>query len=807
MNISSLLQKQKNSLLNPDLWLDCLSVWLVSVGAILAFDQLFRFHAELGEILLFPILLIVLLALLTRKSWVLPVLLIGAGCFYAAVAAASGELGNRLESVFGFFRWWMDLFPIRSAYNTASNIQLAMHLIQLLIVCVVFFCVRILRSVVAMSLMSILMFTVIIAGGFRRNMGAMAFMAAGLLPLIARNFAAAQNRAAAGRRPRVQRLTPSWSPRIAAVALCGAVSLLVLVLLPENTAHWTSSGMRQMATQFQKITKIGPFDNLNLFQPAELDNLGLMPNLNRLGGPLAKQSRSTVLRLYADEPMLMRGTAYETYTGSSWETDWDTKKSGFFALDDEGNAVLKRRAFDLDLPDGRYDMYGPVAHRVDVKVELYQNSTNLFTVGRASLIRMNTNAVDLYFNRRGEVFAKTNIRAPFNYTMTAQLIRRSSEEERRELARMASLVSGDFDEQYPSILKQYTQLPSDLPDRVRQAAADATTGLSEPYRIAEALEQYLSGNFSYTLTPSKVPSGRDFVEYFLETGEGYCVYFASAMAVMARTLGIPSRMVCGYGVKPAGYHTWMASGTEAHAWVECYFQGLGWIAFDPTAGSTFLLNANGGQSVATSMWTTGTGAATTNTGGTTSTNTGGTTTTGSTAPDSTTTTESGPTTTSAAGGTEDPGMSPGLLWTILLSIGGILLLILAAALRILVCAKRYRIEEVRQKRPRSEDQAEFYYADYLRQLRLLGYEPGPNETMKQFAERILGEEPGKTPHAVPKTAQDVFRVIMDWRYGEQAPAPEDVERLAVLHEELEQLVKTHVSPLLYLFRRVFRFGR
>lgn len=79
--------------------------------------------------------------------------------------------------------------------------------------------------------------------------------------------------------------------------------------------------------------------------------------------------------------------------------------------------------------------------------------------------------------------------------------------------------------------------------------------------------------------------------------------------------------------------------------------------------------------------------------------------------------------------------------------------------------------------------------------------------MKQFAERILGEEPGKTPHAVPQTAEDVFRVIMDWRYGEQAPAPEDVERLAVLHEELERLVKTHVSPLLYLFRRVFRFGR
>ncbi len=805
MKLSSLLQKQKNSLLNPDLWLDCLSVWLISVGAILAFDQLFRFHAEFGEILLFSMLVVVLLALLTRRSWVLPVLLIGVGCFYAAVAAAFGELGNRLESLFGFFRWWMDLFPIRSAYNTSSNVQLAMHLIQTLIVCVVFFCVRVLRSVVAMSLMSLLMFTVIIVGGFRRNMGAMTFMAAGLLPLIARNFSVSQNRAAVGRRPRMQRLTPSWSPRVAAVALCGAVSLLALILLPENTAHWTSSGMRQMATQFQKITKIGPFDNLNLFQPAELDSLGLMPNLNRLGGPLAKQSKNTVLRLFAEEPMLMRGTAYEIYTGSSWETDWDTKKSGFFALNDENNADLKRRAFDLDLPNGRDDSYAKVIRNVEAKVELYQNSTNLYTVGRASSIRMNQNAVDLYFNRRGEVFAKTNIRAPFDYMMTAQVIRRSSQDERRELAHLAWATSGDPDVQYPSIVKQYTQLPAKLPERVRQTAADATAGVTEPYLIAEALETYLSENFSYTLTPSKVPSGRDFVEYFLETGEGYCVYFASAMTVMARTLGIPSRMVCGYGVKPAGFHTWMASGTEAHAWVECYFRGLGWIAFDPTAGSNFLFY-EGGQSVSTSMWTTDGRSTTTNTGSTTSTNAGSTAT-GSTSPNTTTATEPGVTTTSTAGDSGGPGVSPGLLWAILGSIGGVLLLVLAAALRILVCAKRYRLEEVRQKRRRLGDQAEFYYADYLRQLRLLGYEPGPNETMKQFAERILGEASENTAHAVPETARDVFRVIMDWRYGEQTPSPEDVERLAGLHEELEQLVKKHISPLLYLIRRVFRFGR
>jgi len=186
------------------------------------------------------------------------------------------------------------------------------------------------------------------------------------------------------------------------------------------------------------------------------------------------------------------------------------------------------------------------------------------------------------------------MRAPISYTVGARVFSRSTETERSELAYIASRAARDADLQYESVAGQYTQLPSKLPERVRQAAADATLGIVEPYKMAEALETYLSSNFRYTLTPSSVPSGRDFVEYFLETGEGYCVYFASAMAVMARSLGIPSRMVCGYGVKPAGYHSWIATGTEAHAWVECYFKGLGWIEFDPTAGSSFLRQAGGG---------------------------------------------------------------------------------------------------------------------------------------------------------------------------------------------------------------------
>ena len=806
MILQRFLQDYKKNLLNPDLWLDCLSAWLLSVGAILAFDQLFRFHAGLGEILLFPAFLIVLLAVLTRKDWLLPALVLGIGCLYVGLLSASGELEGRLEYLFGFLKWWMALFPIRSIYNTAENIQLVMHVIQLIIVCIVFFCVRILRSVTAMSLMSMLMFAVIIAGGFRQNIGAMTFMAIGLFPLIARNFAAAQDRPAARRkRPRIQRLTPSWSPRIAAVALCGAVSLLAMALLPGNTAHWTSAGMRQLATRIQRATSIGSESNLHLFQPAELDRLGLMPNLRRLGGPISGQSRSTVLKLYAEQPLLMRGTAYDTYTGSSWETSWDDKKAGLYAYDDVANEAQKRLAFGLDLPLADVNLYSQVVRNADVRVDIYQNSTNLYTVGRTESLQMDTGGTDLYFNRRGEVFARTNMRAPILYKMSVRLFSRSTATERSELAYIASKAAQDADPQYEAIVEQYTKLPPKLPERVRQTAVDITLGVAEPYKIAEALETYLSSHYRYTLTPSDVPSGRDFVEYFLETGEGYCVYFASAMAVMARTLGIPARMVCGYGVKSAGYQTWIATGTEAHAWVECYFKGLGWIEFDPTAGSSFLRLAEGSGTSpggeTTSVDTT------TSSGGTTSTTQadGTTTTRITTLPGETTTSTNGAAVTTGDADSDVGAPDMGLLWLILGIVGGVLLLALALVWRILACAKRYRLDIVRQKRKRTGEQAEYYYADYLRQLHLLGYDPRTNETMKQFAGRIL-EESGDAGRAVPDTAREVFLMMMDWRYGEQEPSPEKVERLAALHEELEQLVKKGIPAAVYFVRRTLMLG-
>ena len=129
----------------------------------------------------------------------------------------------------------------------------------------------------------------------------------------------------------------------------------------------------------------------------------------------------------------------------------------------------------------------------------------------------------------------------------------------------------------------YLQLPPVDP-RVRQLALDITRPHSSAYDKARAIEAHLHTNYGYTLDmPPAMPD--DPIAYFLfETRQGHCEFFASAMAVMLRSLGIPARLVNGFLQGSfndvSGQYTVRAS--DAHTWVEVYFPTHGWVAFDPT---------------------------------------------------------------------------------------------------------------------------------------------------------------------------------------------------------------------------------
>ncbi len=165
--------------------------------------------------------------------------------------------------------------------------------------------------------------------------------------------------------------------------------------------------------------------------------------------------------------------------------------------------------------------------------------------------------------------------------------------QKNEPYRMISYVSTAADDdlrQAPTdygsfVTDHYLQLPSSLPSRVRELAADLTENADNPLDKALAIQSYLRGpEFEYSQDIEPPPSDADGVDWFLfESKKGYSDYFGSSMAVMLRSAGVPARMAAGYApgvLNEDGQR--VIRDSDSHGWVQAYFPGYGWIDFEPT---------------------------------------------------------------------------------------------------------------------------------------------------------------------------------------------------------------------------------
>lgn len=180
----------------------------------------------------------------------------------------------------------------------------------------------------------------------------------------------------------------------------------------------------------------------------------------------------------------------------------------------------------------------------------------------------------LYDQSTFNVFGENTSTRQLTYDVRALDVRPTVEQ-----LRQAGDPSGSMD--------RYLELPADLPGAVEVAAREVIGSKINDYDRALALQDWLRGDdFTYSEEVSDTvgdANGSEAILAFLRSGAGYCVHFASTMAVMARTLDIPARVAVGFiagtpdgvGGRTVGLH-------DAHSWPELYFEGVGWVAFEPT---------------------------------------------------------------------------------------------------------------------------------------------------------------------------------------------------------------------------------
>ncbi len=140
---------------------------------------------------------------------------------------------------------------------------------------------------------------------------------------------------------------------------------------------------------------------------------------------------------------------------------------------------------------------------------------------------------------------------------------------------------------YPQWIKDIygSYIPS-VTARTIELANQIVAGAQTPYDKAKAIETWLRTNIVYNESIPEPPAGQDPVDWVLfDYKQGYCNYYASAMVVMLRTMGIPARMAAGFaqGTWNSDEDAFVVQERDAHTWVEVYFPGYGWVEFEPTA--------------------------------------------------------------------------------------------------------------------------------------------------------------------------------------------------------------------------------
>jgi transglutaminase-like putative cysteine protease len=298
-----------------------------------------------------------------------------------------------------------------------------------------------------------------------------------------------------------------------------------------------------------------------------------------LGGPV-NLGNTTLMDVRARGGRYWRAATYDQYAGQGWLT---TERESQFL--DAGDVITRSSLYEARRTITQtYTIYTPEATQL-----FALNQAERFSLPiKATVLETETEDGSTQIASMSMASSRYSLNSGDSYIVVSSIP--SAEEDAMRLA----------GEDYPDWIDHYLQLPDTLPQRVRDLAEELTAEYDNAYDKASALQDY-ARTLTYNDQVQAPPEGVDPVDYFLfESQEGYCNYYASAMAVMARSVGIPARIAAGYsqGDWERDAQAYRVRQHHSHAWVEVYFPRFGWVEFEPTAAEPVIVRprvAGGGS--------------------------------------------------------------------------------------------------------------------------------------------------------------------------------------------------------------------
>ena len=752
-----------------------LSCWLITIGTCIILDNFFYMQIGVKPIIFQTLFTMVFVALITRRWWI-PLIVVGTFTSLIIFGALTNDIfAYLLRGLGDFFKWWFSMLPYESYWHSIIGFTLVHTFINIGVTILFFAITRITKSpwVVVIISLGVLVCTYV-TGFINYNLLAIPFLVVGIFPFVASTKF--RNKSLPNFKTLFGMMGEKWLYAVVSTFVALVICLTSVIVVFNTDESVRTRFFTDAVSDIQSVTKVYTKEQKNM--QVSLYDMGMAVEPEYIGGEMLNFGSAVLAVTDLTEPALVKIAAFDNFDGKKWTNSSDNS----YRVDGPWSKQEGKYLSTTLLDDSYYKKFvGKIAKVKRVNVCMNFDSHILPIIGQASNFKETTpNKNQILFDSCGRLFSYYGQQSGFTYGFDTVIYDSKQQLLKQQLREIISIYGSLTDPLYDSegdFFKQFTQKYENTPKEVEEIIASFRFVKDNYYDKAYRICEYFSkeNGFVYTNTPPEFSEDDDIVQKLLETKQGHCVYYSTAMIALAREAGIPSRLAAGYRtVKSSVTNTQVVDRAHPYTWVECYIPHIGWVEFDPTPQKQAVPapeTDSEGNSVSIDI-----------------------------DPDA----------------DDDEHRPPGtaLEWDggpnipLLITMPILAIIVVLLVLNTIFSQHFYKLKSVRKRFKDTKTQVRYYYRDMLLQFMWLGFGLRRGETITELTNRaqgILNEENAKI-------LSDAVSIIEAMYYGNETPTDEQVEVVFGAREILENELKGENNKVLYILKRrlllpIFNWGK